>query len=147
MSGLPAFIGARPDYFRRQTLPAVPTTTSTTAATTTTTLGQGPVGQPAPTGAQSPTVYTYTTTDANGVTTAVIDTFTPTFFQSTHSPVLSTGTILDYSSWLSMVGTNTGNAQATQATGGQLSMLPSAWRGVLGAAVSCIFGAAWLVLV
>jgi len=137
-----------PSLLRRQTLaPAITTTSTTTPTTTTTTepVDQGPVGQPAPTGAATPTIFTYTTTDANGVTTAVIDTFTPSFIQSAQSPVLSTGTILDYSQWLSIVGTNTNNAQAAQATSGQLPLLPSGWYGVLGAAASCVVSGAWLV--
>jgi hypothetical protein len=105
------------------------------------------VGQPAATGVQTPTVYTYTTTNANGVTTAVIDTFTPTFYQSAQSSPLSTGTILDYSQWLSIIGTNTNNAQAAQeTTSGQLALLPGTWHGALGAALWGVISGAWLVL-
>jgi len=144
-------IAQTPTTTTLQTLTAAVTTTSTpttalATTATTTAVQQGPVGQPAATGVQTPTVYTYTTVNANGVTTAIIDTFTPTFYQSAQSPVLSSGTVLDYSSWLSMIGTNTGNAQAAQATSGQLPLLPAAWYGVLGA-VSGVLGGAWLVMV
>lgn len=42
-----------------------------------------------------------------GATIAVVDTFTATVPASTPFAPPSTGTILDYSSWLQMVGTNT----------------------------------------
>jgi hypothetical protein len=45
-----------------------------------------------------------------------------------------------------MIGTNTNNAQATQARSGQLPLLPSAWYRVLGAAVSVVLSGVWLVL-
>ncbi|OBZ72234.1 hypothetical protein A0H81_07446 [Grifola frondosa] len=82
------------------------TLTSTTSTTTTTPDVQGgPVGQPAVTSA-GPTVYVYTTTDAVGDTIDVTATFTATFQTSVFTPQ-STGTILQYSQWLSMVGSNT----------------------------------------
>lgn len=77
------------------------------------------------------------------MTTAIIDTFTPTFFTAQQSPATISGTVLDYSQWLSMIGTNT--VPAAQATGGQITLLPSALYGVLGAAVSCVLSGAWLV--
>ena len=77
------------------------------------------------------------------MTTAIIDTFTPTFYTAQQSPATISGTVLDYSQWLSMIGTNT--VPAAQATGGQITLLPSALYGVLGAAVSCVLSGAWLV--
>ena len=55
--------------FARQTLAATPTSPPSvvTASIGGPDVQQGPVGQPAPTLQQAPsTVYTYTTTDANG---------------------------------------------------------------------------------
>lgn len=104
--------------------------------------------QPAPTatGAGTPTVYTYTTTDAAGATTAIIDTFTPTYYQSEVSPTPWTGTILNYSSWLAMIGTNTAPAGAAAVSGG-LPVISKGWYGFAIAALSGIMGGAWLVLV
>ena len=98
------------------TLPTTTATTTTptstnTRATTTTPVQQGPVGQPAstPETPGGPTPYTYTTTDANGDYTAVVATFIPTFPATTPYTPTSTGTILQYSEWLSQIGTNTGD--------------------------------------
>lgn len=123
-------------------------TTTATTAVATTTPDQGPVGQPAPTGGpQSPTVYTYTTTDAAGLTTGIIDTFTPSFYQSQQSPSLSSGTILDYSSWIGMVGTNTATSQSSQVSGARVHWASGGLYGVVVAALSSVLGGAWLVLV
>ena len=69
-------------------------------------VNQGPVGQPGttPTGQ---IVYYYTTTNAVGQTTVLQATFTPTFPATRVPSAPSSGTILQYSQWLSMVGTNT----------------------------------------
>ena len=112
------------------TTPLTPTTTSTTATqqivtTPATTPDQvGPVGAPPTTTGDGPTVYTYTTTDANGgqtrslfthitniivpgATIGVVDTFTPVYAPSTPFTAATTGTIWDYSSYVAAVGTNT----------------------------------------
>jgi hypothetical protein len=135
-----------------QTLIPSSTSTSTssvaasTVAATTPAAQQGPVGQPAPTGVQGPTVYTYTTTDANGVTIAVVDTFTPSFATGPQTRTLMSGTILGYSSWLGIIGTNTAASQA-QASGARISWLSGGWCGVFVATVSSIFSGVWLILV
>ncbi|KAJ8462274.1 hypothetical protein ONZ45_g17995 [Pleurotus djamor] len=86
------------------TPPTTPTTTTTTPALTTVTpppQQQGPVGQPGPTGAPGAvTPFTYTTV-INGVTIQTTDVFTPTAPATTPSTAPATGTILDYSQWLS----------------------------------------------
>lgn len=96
-----------------------PTTTPTTTGTTPTTTNtrttttpnqQGPVvGQPGttPLTPGGPTPYTYTTTDANGDFVTVLATFTPSFTTIPVTPT-GTGTVLQYSQWLSQIGTNTG---------------------------------------
>jgi len=62
--------------------------------------GQGPVGQPGPTGAAgAPTPFTYTTTDAAGNTKQVVAVFTPSF-PATVSPTQTfQATVLDYSQY------------------------------------------------
>jgi len=86
-----------------------PTTSPTATAATTATQVQGPVGQPAtaPVSPGGPTPYTYTTTDANGNTVIATATFTPSFPATTPYTPTSTGTVLGYSQWLSMIGNNT----------------------------------------
>ncbi|EGN99039.1 hypothetical protein SERLA73DRAFT_168593 [Serpula lacrymans var. lacrymans S7.3] len=129
------------------TTPLLATTPTSTAALTTTTTAaqqQGPVGQPAPTQAQvgGPTPYTYTTTDADGNTETLLGTFIPTGPESVLPTPTTTGTILDYSSWLGLVGTNTLPAQSSARVSWQLS---GGWFGVmLGTLMSIVAG---LVLV
>ncbi|KAI0084115.1 hypothetical protein BDY19DRAFT_973898 [Irpex rosettiformis] len=107
---------------------ASPTATPTTAliATTQAPEGQqGPVGAPAPiNGPVSTYVYTYTTTDAAGTNlpvlmlaaysrflvggfTAIVDTYTATAPASAAFTPTGTGTVLNFSAYLSMIGTNT----------------------------------------
>ncbi|KAJ3562706.1 hypothetical protein NP233_g9407 [Leucocoprinus birnbaumii] len=106
-----------------QTLPAVPgaavpttnTNTATTqqtatTATTTTTpaaapIAQGPVAEPAPTpqGAGGATPYTYTTI-INGVASVVVDNFTPTNPATTPVTATGTGTVWDFSQYMSVYG-------------------------------------------
>ncbi|KAJ3513099.1 hypothetical protein NLJ89_g3141 [Agrocybe chaxingu] len=105
-----------------QTLTSTPTTDTTTETTTETStettptptpttttpdVGQGPVGAPVSrTGTPgAPTPYTYTTV-VNGVTTAIAAIFTPTTPATVSVSIPASGTILDYTEWLSMVGVN-----------------------------------------
>ncbi|KIP10980.1 hypothetical protein PHLGIDRAFT_125118 [Phlebiopsis gigantea 11061_1 CR5-6] len=97
------------------TTSSTPLTSTTTPATATpvvvtpaTTPDQvGPVGAPPTTTGDGPTVYTYTTTNPNGATIAVIDTFTPVYAPSTPFTPATTGTIWDFSSYVAAAGTNT----------------------------------------
>ncbi|KAG6874007.1 hypothetical protein C0995_007964 [Termitomyces sp. Mi166 len=92
--------------------PTLATTTSPTTTSTTTTAAdqgqQGPVGQPTATtfSPGGPTPYTYTTV-INGVTSLVADIFTPTNPATQQPTVGASGTIWDYSSWLSIYGPTT----------------------------------------
>ncbi|TFY72048.1 hypothetical protein EVG20_g951 [Dentipellis fragilis] len=90
---------------------STPRALSTSSLTSTTPVAapvqQGPVGQPGPTAAQGETPYTYTTTDANGDPTAIQDVFTPTFPATTPADIPATGTVLDFSQWLGMIGNAT----------------------------------------
>ena len=117
-----------------QTLTTTATTTSTTAtttataktattATTTAALQQGPVGQPASTTGTpgGPTPYTYTTV-VNGQTTVLTDVFTPTSPSTINVTAGASGTILGYSSWLSIYGSG-----ATAAASAGHSTVPFTW--------------------
>jgi len=98
-------------------------TTNPTSATTSDS-GPGPVQSPgsAPTGITAIT-YTYTTTDADGDNTAIVAVFTPTQPATQPPPTLPSGTVWDYSSWLSLVGTNTAQANVINSTSGAMT-----WR-------------------
>ncbi|KIK79901.1 hypothetical protein PAXRUDRAFT_833870 [Paxillus rubicundulus Ve08.2h10] len=118
--------------------------TTVPVATSTTPAQVGPVGQPAtqpPAG--GPTPYTYTTTDANGETVAVEGIFTPTGPPTVLPPATTTGTILNYSQWQSMVGTHTQPANAA-------SRMPTPITTSLYYLVATTFaglaGGAWLVI-
>ncbi|PCH42599.1 hypothetical protein WOLCODRAFT_163908 [Wolfiporia cocos MD-104 SS10] len=129
------------------TTPSTTSTTSTTAttqaveATATTTTPPQVVEQPAPTAAGMTTYY-YTTTNAAGSTVVLLGTFTPTFAPTTTPIYPSTGSILQYSDWLSMIGTSTA----------ALSGSVSRWK--LSDNMICmgigplagLIGGAWLVL-
>ena len=83
------------------------TPTSTTAIPTLTPapVQQGPVGQPAPTVGQpgGVTPYTYTTI-VGGVTQVLTDNFTPTNPPTLSPTIPTTGSVMPYSVWLSMYG-------------------------------------------
>ncbi|KAJ6594121.1 hypothetical protein B0H19DRAFT_1093907 [Mycena capillaripes] len=74
--------------------------------------GQGPVGQPGPTGAAGlPTPFTYTTTDANGDTIPVVATFTPSFATTVMPSATFQATVLDYSVYTASYATQVQTAQ------------------------------------
>ena len=107
------------------------------------------MGQPAATAPdQGETPYTYTTTDANGDYTAVTAIFTPTF-AATQLPVLTTtGTILDYSEWIGLIGNaTTGLNGASASQGAALSRTGMGSFGVVVSIAAGIIGGAMLVLV
>ncbi|KAL9714279.1 hypothetical protein Ac2012v2_002592 [Leucoagaricus gongylophorus] len=98
-----------------------PTSTLTTSTTTppvaAAPIAQGPVAQPAPTpqGAGGVTPYTYTTV-INGVTTAVADNFTPTNPATTPYTPTRTGTIWNYSQYMSIFGPPSQTTSGTTAS-------------------------------
>lgn len=107
------------------------------------------MGQPAATVPNSgETPYTYTTTDANGAYTAVAAIFTPSF-AATQLPVLTTtGTILDYSAWIGLIGNaTTGLNGASTSQGAALSRTGTGSLGVIVSIAAGIIGGAMLVLV
>ncbi|KAI0762051.1 hypothetical protein BC629DRAFT_1544618 [Irpex lacteus] len=111
----PGVVTPTPSLTSPTATPITPTATSATLATTATTATtqapdgqQGPVGAPAPIdGPASTYIYTYTTTDAAGDFTAIVDTYTPTVPTTAPFTPTGTGTILNFSAYLSMIGTNT----------------------------------------
>ncbi|KAH9933657.1 uncharacterized protein BXZ73DRAFT_101040 [Epithele typhae] len=126
-----------------QTLQTLTTTTSTS---TTTTEGQaGPVGVPQTGQAgATQTVYTYTTTNANGNTVALLGTFTPTYATTSYTGLPPPGTILDYSSWRESLGTNT----VVRVSNGSLARAPISvsWAAITAALGAGVVGGAWLAL-
>ncbi|KAI0749950.1 hypothetical protein C8Q80DRAFT_1218954 [Daedaleopsis nitida] len=132
-----------------QGLPTTNILETLTAPTTATTPAQdqgqqGPVGAPPGTTAAvgGATPYTYTTTDANGDTIAVVATFTPTF-TATGTPQGDppVGTVLNFSSWKQSVGTNT--VAAINSGLCRLSLDPR-WLYVTSMLCAGLTGGAWL---
>ncbi|KAI5998824.1 hypothetical protein EDD15DRAFT_2242061 [Pisolithus albus] len=122
--------------------------TQTTASTTTTAAGGGGGGvveQPASVAATpgGPTPYTYTTTNALGQTVALQGIFTPTGPATVLPTPTTTGTILDYSSWLAMVGTNTVAANA--ASGMSLS-IATGWYCLVVMVMAGLASGTWIVI-
>ncbi|CCM04680.1 uncharacterized protein FIBRA_06866 [Fibroporia radiculosa] len=126
------------------TTPTTALTTPTTSPTTTTTTTPQVVEQPAPTDGPAPaTVYVYTTTNAAGGTVVLQGTFTPTFAPTTLPTPTTTGTILAYSQWLSLVGTSTVAASDAIVRW----KIDRSWLGMLVGTLAGFMGGAWLALV
>ncbi|KAL4066798.1 hypothetical protein V8B97DRAFT_1948992 [Scleroderma yunnanense] len=89
-------------------------TSTSTTTTSTSPLGGGVNEQPQsePLTPGGPTPYSYTTTNAAGNPIVVQGIFTPTAPATVLPSPTTTGTIINYSSWLGMVGTNTVPANA-----------------------------------
>ncbi|CUA78555.1 hypothetical protein RSOLAG22IIIB_13219 [Rhizoctonia solani] len=103
------------------TTQAVPTTAN--AVTTTT---PRVVGQPEPTtGEAGPTIYTYTTVDANGNTQTGVDTYTPTYDVTSVAYSAPAGTIIPYSDYTSVYGGSTAGVN-------QLNGASRQWAGAGG---------------
>ncbi|GLB33277.1 hypothetical protein LshimejAT787_0101610 [Lyophyllum shimeji] len=137
------------------TPPTQATQPATTAATTTTTPvqpantqppgQQGPVGQPEATSfkAGGVTPYTYTTI-IDGVTSVLVDNFTPTNPATQRPTVGASGTILDYSSWLAQYGPPSTSSAANT---GYVPPSPAAgWWGVLTSGTIAFLGGLGLAL-
>ncbi|KAG1781786.1 hypothetical protein EV702DRAFT_607161 [Suillus placidus] len=132
------------------TLSTTTTTTSngvlqTIATTSTTQQNQGPVEQPGSTVLipGGPTPYTYTTTNAAGSTVAVLATFTPTGPATALPTPTTTGTIINYSSYLASVGTS---AAATSGATRRAFSLSSGWYGLVASTMLGIGGGAWFIM-
>ncbi|KAG9315133.1 hypothetical protein JVU11DRAFT_4256 [Chiua virens] len=116
-----------------------------TTALATTTVPQGPVGQPAsePATPGGPTPYEYTTTDANGNTVVQQGVFTPTTPGTVLPVPTTTGSVLGYSQWLSMVGTYTVPANAAHRTSISVA---AGWYYFAATAFAGLAGGVWLII-
>ncbi|KAG5643260.1 hypothetical protein DXG03_001270 [Asterophora parasitica] len=121
------------------------TATSPTTVAAVPPVQQGPVGQPQDTtfSAGGVTPYTYTTV-VNGVTSVLVDQFTPTNPPTLPISVSASGTVLDYSSWLSQYGHPTAGANVAMAVREKrtsVAAVAAGWLTVLG---GVLLGAALL---
>ncbi|KLO15254.1 hypothetical protein SCHPADRAFT_902536 [Schizopora paradoxa] len=128
------------------TIPAASksSTATSTAPATIPNVQQGPVGVPGPTLPNQPTVYRYTTTDAAGDTLVLTDTFTVSFPPASTPSQTLTGSIIPFSVWQSLVGTNTvpvSNAALEK------WRIPSTSLYIGGMLAAGLIGGAWVVLV
>ncbi|KAK7005711.1 hypothetical protein R3P38DRAFT_3039144 [Favolaschia claudopus] len=106
--------------------------------------GQGPVGQPGPTGVPgAPTPFTYTTTDADGATRKVVATFTPTFPGTVTPQQTFQATVLDYSAYTANYITAQAQAAANQNAASKRT--PAWWAPCLTVLVGCVAGGAFLL--
>ncbi|KAL5526315.1 hypothetical protein ACEPAF_8038 [Sanghuangporus sanghuang] len=137
------------DETETDTSTSTTSTRTSTSTSTTTTQNQGPVGQPATTTETSVTTYQYTTTDAAGNTQVLQDVYTPTSHVTTVSALTFAGTIVDYSSWVGLIGTNTAatDLDAVSSAHQPLRLLQQKqfWAGAVAVAAGTLWGA-WLVL-
>ncbi|KAJ3716121.1 hypothetical protein EV361DRAFT_54361 [Lentinula raphanica] len=119
-------------------------TATATTATTTQQQGGGVVGVPGTTNTvdpNGPTPYTYTTV-VDGITTAVEATFIPSFTTALGTPAPATGTILDYSQWLSEFGSSTTAANSAS----RVSLSSHGLSGTAMLTVVTAMGLGWIVV-
>ncbi|KAH8112665.1 hypothetical protein DFH11DRAFT_1545630 [Phellopilus nigrolimitatus] len=135
-----------------QTIIEVVTVNPIAGVATTQTFANNTTGrQPGPSRAAGATqtgqtTFQYTTTDAEGDTTVIQATFTPSFNTIVVSPSQTfTGTVLGYSQWLSLVGTNTVAADSASSGGPKLHHV-SRTLSVGAALLAGAMGGAWLVI-
>lgn len=93
--------------------------------------------------------YAYVTTNQQGQVMTVTDVFTPSFPKADTPPTLSTGSVLQYTDWLTMVGTNTvpPKQAARNAGSTRTASFASTWLGTCFVAVGGMACGMWLVLV
>ena len=92
--------------------------------------------------------YSYATTNQLGQVITVTDVFTPSFSKANTPPTLSTGSILQYTDWLSIVGTNTvpPKQAARNAGSTRTANFVSTWLGTGFVVVGGMACGVWLVL-
>ena len=131
----------------RQTIEADEDETTTTTSTSTTSTQQNPIqGQPVTATGTGLTTFEYTTTDAAGNTEVLEGTFTPTFDTVIVTPSLTfSATVLDYSQWLSIVGTNTVAAANIASSAERLHIPLALWNMCIALIVGAA-GGAWFVV-
>ncbi|KAG8743667.1 hypothetical protein FRC10_011636 [Ceratobasidium sp. 414] len=111
------------------TATSVPGTTTTTtplatSAPAVTTTTPRVVGQPGSTVADpGPTTYRYTTTDANGATIVLTDTFTPSYGVTTIQTTAPAGTIIPYDQYTSMYGSGSNGGSISSGATRQFAAL------------------------
>ncbi|KAG7450976.1 uncharacterized protein BT62DRAFT_926638 [Guyanagaster necrorhizus] len=122
---------------------AATATTATTNTDTTTTVAQV-VGAPASTSGtpHGPTPYTYTTT-IDGITTLIVDTFTPTFPATTPTTAPATGSIMAFSEYESIYGTP---SAASSKASPVVLVSQKALMGMVVTTVVCLLGGVWTIL-
>ncbi|KIM64259.1 hypothetical protein SCLCIDRAFT_641071 [Scleroderma citrinum Foug A] len=120
-------------------------TQTTKTTTTTTSVAQGVNEQPPaePVSPGGPTPYEYTTTNAAGNPTVVQGIFTPTVPPTVLPSPTTTGTIIDYSSWVAIIGTNTVAANAASHV--SLS-IATGWYCFVVMAVASLASGTWFVI-
>ncbi|KAG9092403.1 hypothetical protein FRC07_011676 [Ceratobasidium sp. 392] len=124
--------------------PAVPTSAAAPTATTST---PRVVGAPGPTGGDpGPTTYRYTTTDANGATTVIIDTYTPSYGVITSTPIPSAGSIMPYDQYTSLYGGGSGGTGGKGLGSSAVRQYTAVGTGVTAAVVMCILGGVTMLL-
>ncbi|KAI6107912.1 hypothetical protein F5141DRAFT_1119338 [Pisolithus sp. B1] len=115
-------------------------TTATALTSATQAAGGGGVVAATPGG---PTPYTYTTTNALGETVAMEGIFTPTGPATVLPTPTTTGTILNYSSWLALVGTNTVAANAASRISQSIA---TGWYCFVVMVIAGLASGAWIVI-
>ena len=89
-----------------------------------------------------PTPYEYTTTDANGNTVVEQGVFTPTGPQTVLPVPTTTGSVLGYSQWLSMIGTYTAPPSAAR----RMMPVATGWYCFAATTLAGLVGGAWLIV-
>ena len=109
-------------------------------------MQQGPVGSlgPTPVEAGLPTPYQYTTTDANGNAEVIQATWTPSFVSlDAPTTTTTTGTILDFSAFMSAIGTNTVPFNAETSV---VWRIPGKFIAIGVGLTACVIGGAFLAI-
>lgn len=121
------------------------TTVSLATSTSSTPQGGGVVGQPVTPTVEpyGPTPFQYTTTNGLGQATVVQGIFTPTAPPTTVPSPTMTGTVLDYSAWLGMIGTNTVPANAASRLSSSIS---AGWYCLVGTILAVFASGAWIIV-
>lgn len=93
-------------------------------------------------GPAPPTIYSYTTTDADGDTIVVTETFTPTYQPTVYPTSYISATVLAYSDWTSLYlkPTGSGASSATAASGASSRLAFDGASSLLWTGAATIFG-------
>ncbi|KAG9098394.1 hypothetical protein FRC06_006445 [Ceratobasidium sp. 370] len=123
-------------------VPGTTTTPLATSAPAVTTTTPRVVGQPGPTAQDpGPTTYRYTTTDANGATIVITDTFTPSYGVTTIPTTAPAGTIIPYDQYTSAYGGGSNGGAISSGAARRFAAF-----GVGATVVMCVLGGVTLLL-